>query len=174
MDINVVTIVGRTTGNVELSYTPNTQTAVARFTIAVDRPKVKGEDRGADFVRITVWGKQAENCNKYLVKGQEAGITGHITTGSYKNDKGDTVYTTEVTADNVQFGSKPRAEKTTTRNTFAGGLDQQMAEAQAAQANNYGDAPQNVPPQNIPPQAGQVQMNDIPYGMEASDDDEPF
>ena len=101
--MNNVVLIGRLARDPELSYTPNTQTAVARFTIAVDRPKRNGEDQGADFIRITVWGRQAETCDRYLSKGRQVAVLGRITTGSYKNREGVTVYTTEVTADRVEF-----------------------------------------------------------------------
>ena len=81
--------------------------AMARFTIAVDRPKKQGEDTGADFIRIVVWGKQAESCNNYLSKGRQVAISGRIQTGSYKNRDGQTIYTTDVVANQVEFlGSK--------------------------------------------------------------------
>jgi len=67
----------------------------------VDRPFAK--DKQADFIRITVFGKQAENCEKFLAKGRLAGVQGRIQTGSYKNKEGATVYTTDVVADRVEF-----------------------------------------------------------------------
>lgn len=112
--MNSVILVGRLTGNTELSYTPNTQTAVCRFTIAVDRPRRQGEDAGADFIRITVWGRQAETCDRYLAKGRQVAVQGRITTGSYTGKDGKTVYTTEVTADRVEFlgGKSENREQT--------------------------------------------------------------
>ncbi len=101
--MNNVILIGRLTKDPELSYTPNTQTAVTRFTIAVDRPKRNGEDGGADFIRITVWGRQAETCDQYLSKGRQVAVLGRIQTGSYKNREGVTVYTTDVVADRVEF-----------------------------------------------------------------------
>ena len=108
--MNQVILIGRLTRDPELSYTPNTQAAVCRFTIAVDRPRRQGEEAGADFIRITVWDRQAENCDRYLSKGSQVAIRGRIETGSYKNREGATVYTTDVVADRfggVEFlGSK--------------------------------------------------------------------
>ena len=101
--MNNVVLIGRLTRDPELSYTPNNQTPVCRFTIAVDRPRRNGEDMGADFIRITVWGKQAENCDRFISKGRQVGVSGRIQTGSYKNREGITVYTTEVVADRVEF-----------------------------------------------------------------------
>ena len=58
--MNSVILIGRLTRDPELRYTPNTQTAVAHFTLAIDRPVSAGQERQADFIRITVFGKQAE------------------------------------------------------------------------------------------------------------------
>lgn len=77
--------------------------AVAKFGIAVDRPVKTGKEREADFPRITVFGKQAENCERYLAKGRMVGIQGRIQTGSYQDKDGKTVYTTDVIADRVEF-----------------------------------------------------------------------
>ena len=101
--MNSVILIGRLARDPELSYTPNSNTACCRFTIAVDRPKRNGEDQGADFIRITVWGKQAETCDRYLSKGRQVAVMGRIQTGSYKNREGVTVYTTDVVADRVEF-----------------------------------------------------------------------
>lgn len=101
--MNSVVLIGRLARDPELSYTPSNQTAVCKFTIAVDRPRRNGEDAGADFIRITVWGRQAETCDRYLSKGRQVAISGRIQTGSYKNREGVTVYTTDVVADRVEF-----------------------------------------------------------------------
>ncbi len=98
--MNVVVLIGRLTRDPELRYTQN-QDAVCTFTLAVDNPYSK--DSKADFIRITVFGKQAENCSRYLAKGSQAGVEGRIRTGSYQNKNGDTVYTTDVYANRVQF-----------------------------------------------------------------------
>ncbi len=108
--MNSVILIGRLTKAPELSYTPNTQTACTRFTLAVDRPKRDGEDQGADFIRIVVWGRQAENCERYLDKGRQAAVRGRIQTGSYKNREGQTVYTTDVVAENVEFLGSAQSE----------------------------------------------------------------
>lgn len=101
--MNNVVLIGRLTKEPELSYTANTQTACGRFTLAVDRPKKDGEDQGADFIRVTVWGRQAETCERYLDKGRQVAVLGRIQTGSYKDKDGRTVYTTDVVADRVEF-----------------------------------------------------------------------
>ena len=101
--MNQVILIGRLVRDPELSYTPNTQNAKCTFTIAVDRPRRQGEESNADFIRITVWGRQAETCDRYLSKGRLVAVQGRIQTGSYKNREGVTVYTTDVVANNVEF-----------------------------------------------------------------------
>ena len=109
--MNNVALIGRLTKDPELKYTPNTRTAVCRFTLAIDRPKRDGKDMGADFIRIVVWGKMGENCDKYLDKGRQVAVKGHIQTGRYEDRDGKTVYTTDVVADNVEFlGKKEQTE----------------------------------------------------------------
>ena len=100
--MNNVVLIGRLTKDPEIRYTAN-QMAVASFNLAVDRPRRQDQDKQTDFIRITVFGKQAENCEKYLRKGLLCGIQGRIQTGSYKNKDGATVYTTDVVADRVEF-----------------------------------------------------------------------
>ena len=107
--MNHVILIGRLAKDPELSYTPNTQTAACRIIMAVDRPKRNGDAQGADyvrsadFIRVTVWGRQAETCDRYLSKGRQIAVMGRIQTGSYKNRNGETVYTTDVVAERVKF-----------------------------------------------------------------------
>jgi len=110
--MNSVTLIGRLTKDPEVRYGAGSQTAVCSFTVAIDRGKDRdGNDRGADFPRVTVFGKQAENCERFLKKGRLVAIQGRIQTGSYQNKEGATVYTTDVVADRVEFlewGDKPQ------------------------------------------------------------------
>ena len=89
--MNKVQLVGRITKDIELRYTVD-QMAVARFTLAVNRRK---KDDGADFISCTAFKKTAEIMEKYLHKGDQIAVIGHIHTGSYDKD-GKKVYTTEV------------------------------------------------------------------------------
>ena len=99
--MNSVELIGRLTRDPEVRYTAS-QTAVVHFTLAIDRPVRDGEKQ-ADFPRVIVFGKQAENCEKYLKKGRLVGVQGRIQTGSYQNKDGDTVFTTDVVASRVEF-----------------------------------------------------------------------
>lgn len=98
-----MTLIGRLTRDPEVRYTSQTQMAVARFSVAIDRPKKPGGEKQTDFPSVVVFGKTAENCERFLGKGRLVGIQGRIQTGSYTNKSGDKVYTTEVAASNVEF-----------------------------------------------------------------------
>ena len=123
--MNSVILIGRLTRDPELVYTPGNQTAVTHFSIAVDR---RDKEKTTDFIRITVFGKQAENCDRYLHKGKQVAVNGRIQTGSYKNKEGQTIYTTDVIANNVEFlGSSQQ------------GAPRQPDEAYSDSAPNYQD-----------------------------------
>ena len=100
--MNSVVLIGRLTRDPELRYTTS-QMAVATFSLAIDRPVRAGKERETDFPRVTVFGKQAENCEKYLAKGRMAAVQGRLQTGSYTNKEGQKVYTTEVIIDTQEF-----------------------------------------------------------------------
>lgn len=102
--MNLVVLSGRITRDINIAYMANTpQTAVARFTLALDRGKDKnGENRGADFPNIVAFGKTAENLEKFSGKGLRVQVVGRIQTGSYEKD-GVKHYTTDVIADRVEF-----------------------------------------------------------------------
>ena len=123
--MNNCVLIGRLCADPEMRVLQN-GTATTRFTLAVDRAlskekKQEAQAKGsptADFVPVTVWGKQAESCAEYLAKGRMVAVSGRITTGSYEKD-GRTVYTTEVTAERVQFlewGEKTQSAETTQPN----------------------------------------------------------
>lgn len=118
VNINSVNLVGRLTKSPDLRYLASTNTPVTRLIIAIDRnlakdKKEEAQSKGqptADFIPITVWGKRAETAAKYLEKGSRVAVVGRITTGSYKTNKGETRYTTEVTAENIEFLMEKKKE----------------------------------------------------------------
>lgn len=97
--MNCVQLIGRLTADPMLIYSQS-QTAICRFTLAIDR--MKKED-GADFIRCVAFGKTAENVDRYLAKGRQAAVSGRIQTGSYTDKEGRKVYTTDVIAERVEF-----------------------------------------------------------------------
>lgn len=102
--MNSVQLVGRFTKDPELRYGADNKIAVARFNLAVDRRfKNEKDNQNADFISCIAFNKTAEFVNKYFAKGQRIGLTGRIQTGSYKNKDNQTVYTTDVIAEQVEF-----------------------------------------------------------------------
>ena len=100
--INRVVMVGRMTRDPELRRTQN-GSAVASFTLAMNRPKRNDEEQQADYISCVVWNKVAENVDKYCSKGSLVGVEGRLRSRSYDNAQGQRVYVTEVVCDSVQF-----------------------------------------------------------------------
>ena len=97
--MNRVELIGRLTADPEVRYTSTTNTAIATFTVAIDRPT---KDKQTDFIRVKVIGRPAENCEKYLKKGRMVAVEGSIETGDYESN-GKKVYFTNVLASRVEF-----------------------------------------------------------------------
>lgn len=110
--MNNVVLIGRLTRDPEVRYTPSTQMAVARFTLAIDRPVGQGKERQTDFPSIVAFGKTAELVERFVKKGQQVAVQGRIQTGSYTKQDGTKVYTTDVVADRVEFlGSRSESDR---------------------------------------------------------------
>ena len=77
--------------------------AIARFTVAVDRRIKRDSENNADFINCIAFGKTGEVVEKYFRKGQRIALNGRIQTGSYTNNEGQKVYTTDVIAENIEF-----------------------------------------------------------------------
>ncbi len=113
MSVNKVILVGNLGSDPELRYTQGGQ-AVANFNIATNE---RWTDKGGEtqerteWHKIVVWGRQAENCEKYLSKGRQVYIEGRLQTRDWEDRDGNKRYTTEIVAQNVQFlsGGGPSA-----------------------------------------------------------------
>ncbi len=105
--INRVVLVGRMTRDPELRRTPQGD-AVTSFTLAVNRNFTSRDgQQQADFIPIIVWNKLAEVCSKYLTKGSQILVEGHLQTRDYMAQDGSKRYVTEVIAQELEFmGSK--------------------------------------------------------------------
>jgi single-strand DNA-binding protein len=106
--MNKVILMGRLTRDPEVRYSGDT--AIARFSIAVDRKYKKDGGQEADFPSIVTFGKTAEFCEKYLKQGVKIAIEGRLQTGSYTNKDGVKVYTTDVIAEAVEFAESKKQE----------------------------------------------------------------
>lgn len=111
---------GRLTRDPEVRYTQGDNTsAVARFSLAVDRRFKKDGDQTADFINCVAFGKTGEFIEKYGHKGTKFVVEGRIHTGSYTNKDGQKVYTTDVVVEQVEFAeSKASADGNATGNTY--------------------------------------------------------
>lgn len=132
--MNNVSLVGRLTRPIELHFSQGENPiAMCNLNVAVDRRfKKEGQDT-ADFINCKAFGKTAEFIEKYFDKGQRIGLTGRIQTGSYKNKDDNTVYTTDVIVENVEFVESKNASGNNGGNETP------------AQSNVSGDGFMNIP-----------------------------
>ena len=103
--MNKVILMGRLTRDAEVRYSQgDASTAVARFTLAVDRRfKRDNDEQSADFIGCVAFGKTGEFLERYGRKGTKFLVEGRIQTGSYTNKDGQRVYTTDVVVENLEF-----------------------------------------------------------------------
>ena len=123
--MNKCILMGRLTRDAEMRYSQGANTsAVARFSLAVDRRFKKEGEQTADFINCVAFGKTAEFIEKYGRKGTKFVVEGRIQTGSYTNKDGQTVYTTDIVVEQVEFAeSKSNNGSNTAGNTSAGNTD---------------------------------------------------
>ena len=109
--MNKVILMGRLTRDPEVRYSQGEQsTAVARYTIAVDRRfKRDGDAQTADFIGCVAFGRQDYFAEKYLRNGTKIAIVGRIQTVSYTNKDGQRVYTTDVVVEEQEFAESKAA-----------------------------------------------------------------
>ncbi|MBQ8519196.1 MAG: single-stranded DNA-binding protein [Agathobacter sp.] len=111
--MNKVILMGRLTRDAEVRYSQgDASTAVARFSLAVDRRfKRDGDEQSADFINCVAFGRTGEFFERFGRKGTKFLVEGRIQTGSYTNKDGQRVYTTDVVVEQVEFAeSKASSE----------------------------------------------------------------
>ena len=111
--MNKVILMGRLTRDPDIRYSQGeNSTAVARYTLAVDRRFKRDGDQTADFISCVAFGRAAEFAEKYFHQGIKIAVTGRIQTGSYTNRDGVKVYTTDIVVEEQEFaGSKNAASE---------------------------------------------------------------
>ena len=108
--MNKVILMGRLTRDPEVRYgAGENSTAVARYTIAVDRRFKRDGEQNADFIGCVAFGRNAEFAEKYLCQGTKIVLTGRIQTGSYTNRDGQKVYTTDIVVEEQEFAESKAA-----------------------------------------------------------------
>lgn len=109
--MNKTILIGNLTRDPELTETPN-GVAVCKFSIAVSRDYADADgNRETDFFNITVWRGRAENCGKYLKKGNKVAIVGKLQNRSYEDKDGVKRYVTDIIADEVEFLTPKQADR---------------------------------------------------------------
>ena len=109
--MNSLVLVGRLTKDPELRYIPGAGTAVASFTIAVDRDYTKKDgSRETDFIPVEVMGKSAEFCANYLGKGRLVAINGSMRVDNYQTQEGERRTFTKCAAKNVKALDKGKSD----------------------------------------------------------------
>ena len=145
--MNKTILMGRLTRDPEIRYSSGeNQTAIARYTLAVDRRyKRQGDDQTADFINCVVFGRGAEFAEKYLHQGIKIVVTGRIQTGSYTNKDGHKVYTTEVVIEEQEFAESKAAaaQNGTTQSGSSTGNTIRQAPA-SAPADGFMDIPDAI------------------------------
>ena len=108
--MNKVILIGRLTRDTETRYSG--ELAISRYTLAVDRRFKKDGEPEADFINCVAFGKSGEFAEKYFRKGMKVSVAGRIQTGSYTNNEGVKVYTTDIVVEEQEFcESKKEQEK---------------------------------------------------------------
>ena len=126
--MNKVILIGRLTRDPEVRYSAGENaTAIARYTLAVDRKYKQEGQQNADFIQCIAFGKSAEFAEKYFRKGMKVAITGRIQTGSYTNKEGQKVYTTDVVIEEQEFAESKNAS----------GADREARDEAALQQSGY-------------------------------------
>lgn len=140
--MNKTVLIGRLTRDVEIRNAG--ATLVARYTLAVDR-KIKREgEQTADFIPCVVFGKNAEFAEKYLTKGKKIAVVGRIQTGSYTNQSGQKVYTTDVIVEEQEFVESKASEHSENSNNAA------RADDLYKSSNGFMSIPDNLEDDGLP------------------------
>lgn len=109
--MNKVVLMGRLTRDPEVRYSQGENSlCIARYTLAVDRPRQKDKEASADFISIVAFGKAGEFAEKYFKKGTKLVVSGRIQTGNYTNKDGQKVYTTEIVAEDQEFAESKKSQ----------------------------------------------------------------
>ena len=120
--MNKVILMGRLTRDPEVRYSQGAnQTAVARFSIAVDRRFKREGEPDADFFNCTAFGKQAEFIERYLRKGVKVVVCGRIQNDNYTNKEGQMVYSVRVMVDEIEFAESKNASANNGDGGYNGG-----------------------------------------------------
>lgn len=138
--MNKVILMGRLTRDPEIRYgTGESATAIARYTLAVERRFKREGEQSADFINCVAFGKSAEFAEKYLRQGTKIAVTGRIQTGSYTNKDGNKVYTTDIVVEEQEFAESKSASENSS-----------SAPAPAVDADGFMNIPDGIEDEGLP------------------------
>ena len=121
--MNKIVLMGRLTADPQVRYSQGENaTAVARYTVAVDRRFKRDGEPTADFIPCVVFGRSAEFAEKYFRKGMQVAVSGRIQTGSYTNKDGNKVYTTDVVVEEQEFAESKAANQQNQQSAGSGSI----------------------------------------------------
>ena len=150
--MNKVILMGRLTRDPEVRYSQGENaTAVARYTLAVDRRFSRnngsGDQQTADFIQCVAFGRSGEFAEKYFRKGLKVVVTGRIQTGSYTNRDGQKVYTTDIVVEDQEFAESKNAAA----QSLGGGYRQESRPAPSAAVDDgFMNIPDGVEDEGLP------------------------
>ena len=128
--MNKVILMGRLTRDPEVRYTQGDKpTAVARYTLAVNRTYKRQGEPDADFINCVAFGRSAEFAEKYLRQGLRIIISGRIQTGSYTNRDGEKAYFTNIIVESQEFAESKHSRTDETGDGFMNipdGIDEEL------------------------------------------------
>ena len=141
--MNKVIMMGRLTRDPEVRYSQGaSQTAIARFSLAVDRRWKREGEPDADFFNCTVFGRQADFVEKYLRQGTKVVVTGRIQNDNYTNKDGQKVYSVQIIVEEIEFAESKNASTGNEGGFNGGGF---AAGNNSAPAPAAGDGFMNIP-----------------------------
>ena len=117
MNFNKAFLIGRVTKDPEILMTPSGN-KIAKISLATNEYQGKEKDDKTTFHNLVAWNKTADIVEKYVIKGQEIMIEGHIDNRTYKKKDGSNGYISEVVVERLQLGSKPKAERSEYQSTI--------------------------------------------------------
>lgn len=117
--MNIVVLHGHVTKDPEIRYAPIDNMAIAKYSLAVNRP---GKDKGTDFFNCTAFGKQGEFAEKYLKKGTEILISGRLQQDSWTDKDGNKRSSVGVIVDRHEFCG-PKDDRDRIPDPKSGGSD---------------------------------------------------
>ena len=144
--MNKVILMGRLTRDPEVRYSQgDSASAVARYTLAVDRRFKRDGEASADFINCVAFGRAAEFAERYLRQGVKIAVTGRIQTGSYTNRDGQKVYTTDVVIEEQEFAESKNAGASNNAGYQNNGYQQAAPAPAPAPRADIGDGFMNIP-----------------------------